>query len=203
MAWLVIAAGCAAAFMWVQDGRYGQPTLRPRGLVEPSIGETLPWPEELATSLIPGRPALLHFFNPDCPCSRFNLDHVRELSSHYGARISLILVIQSDRPPGATHPVEGLSAPFVHDVHGSIADLAGVYATPTAVVLDRSHRVSYVGNYTLTRYCADPAAQPARRALETVLGTQGDLAGSAEWEPIDAPTPFGCPLPSDDRENLD
>ncbi len=39
---------------------------------------------------------LLHFFNPGCPCSRFNLDHIRELTRTYGERVNIVAVLEED-----------------------------------------------------------------------------------------------------------
>lgn len=195
LAWILVALLAAGAVLWIQDGRYGQATPRPAGLEDAVIGAPLDWPDAIADHLRPGRPALLHFFNPDCPCSRFNLDHVRELRRRHTDDIDVVMVVESDATPGPGFQVPDLPVRHVHDVDGALADLAGVYATPVAVVLDREHRVTYVGNYTVTRYCNDPAGEPARVAIERTLGIAPSPTDATE-----APVPYGCPLPSDEAE---
>lgn len=191
-AWLLGAVAIAATILWLQDGRYGLPTPRPDGLPEVPAGASLPWPADVADLMQPERPTLLHFFNPDCPCSRFNLDHVRSLWSRHGHAVDFILVLECDEPPEADFDIDGLPVPILHDTSGELADLAGVYSTPVAVILDQDHAVSYVGNYTTTRFCVDPAGQTVRRVIEQLLG-EAPLDGG----PIASREPFGCQLPSD------
>lgn len=188
--WTLLSVCLTGYVMWVEDGRYGQPTKRPPGLVTPEVGAVLDWPVEVERHLQPGRPALLHFFNPDCPCTRFNLDLVRDLSREHGADVTFVLVLEASDATAAPDPIAGLPHRIVVDRGGAIADLAGVYSTPSAVVLDAAHALHYVGNYTKARYCSDPRQQPVPVALAQVTGRTG-------LEPVAAPVPFGCPLPSD------
>jgi hypothetical protein len=192
---MVTALAVSGMVFWKQDARYGLPTPRPSGTPAPPLGSAIAWPEPVARHLSADRPALLHFFNPDCPCSRFNLDHVRGLWSRFGSDLDVVLVVQSERSDLQGYRISGLPVPLILDTDGSLADLAGVYSTPVAVVLDANHTVVYVGNYTAARYCTDPNAEPARIAIERLLGVASDAAA-----PAVAPIPFGCPLPSDSAE---
>ena len=104
----VVAATCAmfagiCAAFWYEDLRYSRPTPRPAALVQPPIGSALDLSAALAQAGVDDRhrPVLVHFFNPDCPCSRFNVAHVRELARRFGDRVAIVGAVQTyeDGPP--------------------------------------------------------------------------------------------------------
>lgn len=135
----------------------------------------------------------LHFFNPLCPCSRFNIDHVRELRGSFGSRVDLVLVLEGDDRQALDEAALSLhvDAPHVCDLDGAIAQRFGVYATPQAVLLDSDRRLYFRGNYNTSRYCVERSTQFARRALESLTaGSPAPDFGEA------ASTAWGCSLPS-------
>lgn len=186
--------GLIVTAFWYQDWQYSLPTTRPAGLDQPAIGE------RLSLHGLPksdGRPVFLHFFNPDCPCSRFNVDHVRELIRKHGSNVRFIAVLQGDgnsKLLQASFEKLDWGIERVVDESGAIGRAAGVYATPQAVLIDGGNKLYYRGNYNLSRYCADPATEFARIALESML------AGKAA-RPMDPAeeTSYGCPLPRSRR----
>lgn len=160
---------------WQQDVRYALPTPRPVGLVQPSLGIRLdlPLPSD-------GLPTLLTFYNPDCPCSRFNVDHVLELQRRFGRRVRFVAICQSGDAPGMR---------TVHDPKCRIARTCGVYATPQAVLLDRDGNLYYRGNFNRSRYCREPQSEYARIAIDALL------RGAPRPEfPAAATTAYGCAL---------
>ncbi|MGH9425529.1 MAG: AhpC/TSA family protein [Terriglobia bacterium] len=180
---------------WYQDWQYSLPTPRPNGLMQPRVGERLSLPPALARLVERTRkPVALHFFNPDCPCSRFNLDHVRTLVQRYGSHVEFVAVLQgkNDGHPDTllkafrkTH-LEVLALP---DLAGSIARACGVYSTPQAVVINGT-KLFFRGNYNLSRYCATRETEFVRIALDALL------AGKAPpkfGEP--SSLAYGCELP--------
>lgn len=137
-----LLAGVAAMF-WYQDWQYAQPTARPAGLRQPLLGTPLDVPA-LKAHWRPGqRPLVLHFFNPECPCSRFNLEHVRELQRQFAGRTDFVAVLQGDASPVLEEAFRRTKSdmPFLVDTDGALASQFGVYATPQAVVLDRQGRL--------------------------------------------------------------
>ncbi len=66
------------------------PTALPRNYRSVQIGDQI----DVEGLEMKQKPVFLHFFSPDCPCSRFNLDHVRRLISKYGKEIDFIMVLQ-------------------------------------------------------------------------------------------------------------
>jgi hypothetical protein len=183
---------------WVQDVKFMLPTPKPLGLVQPEVGTTLPihaWlaPMGLSTT---GRPVHLHVFNPECPCSRFNADHIRELVKTYGRHVQFVGLVQL---PAGSNPEEkkdaqeqalalNLGMPLWIDEGGAIARAAGVYSTPQAVILNAKGALVFRGNYNKSRYHVNPRTEFARHALESLVGNGGT------FDNPNLPA-YGCELP--------
>lgn len=183
-----IALAAIAWVFWDQDVRYSLPTPTPQGLEQPQLGT----PVDLSTRLaLPaawqGRPLLLHFYNPDCPCSRFNADHVADLLQRYRDQVVFCEVLEADRAHADEDSGLGLRQ-FV-DADGSLAKALGVYSTPQAVLLDGQHRIRFRGNYNTSRYCSDRNTEFVRLAIEALL------AGQTYEPPVAATVSYGCELP--------
>jgi hypothetical protein len=183
--------GAIVAAFWFQDWRYSLPTPKPPGLIQPPLGATLAL---AGAGLAAGsRPVLLHFFNPACPCSNFNVDHIRSLLARYGRRVRFLAVLQGEGDAASLQRAFdklGLGMESVLDARGEIARLTGVYSTPQAVILDSQGRLYYRGNYNLARYCTSPETEFARLALESLV------AGlPAPPLTLAASTVYGCPRP--------
>jgi hypothetical protein len=195
LAILTSAASFAAigATFWYQDLQYSRPIPRPADVKAVAVGTRVQLPPaiEALRAARPGKPVHLHFFNPDCPCSRFNLDHVRDLVKAHGDAVLFVAVLrEADRAAlERAYRKLALHIPFVVD-DGRISGAVGVYSTPHAVILDSAGRLYYEGNYNLTRYCRDRQTQFARIALERVAA--GAPAPTFEGA---ATTAYGCPLP--------
>lgn len=201
-AWLVafnlLCGGIIAAAFWAQDWRYARPTPVPPGLTLPPVGARLEPPAALPRRDAAG-PLFVHFFNPACPCSRFNASHVRDLVAAFGDRVTFVAVVQDvEGPEGAKAALEryGLTLPSVADPEGDLAHAFGVYSTPQAVLLDGERRLVFRGNYNTSRYHAARATQFARLALEGLFAGGAPPSGAA-WLSDLARRAWGCALPSD------
>jgi hypothetical protein len=195
----VLLAALLALF-WYQDWRYSLPTPRPALFDPPVIGSTLVLPETLRALLPPAekRPVLLHFINPACPCSRFNLEHVRKLQQQFAHQVDIVAVTEGSNPDTLLAQFTRLdwNVSVVCDTNRSLAKLAGVYATPQAVILDPDGRLFYRGNYNTSRYCVAEQTQFVRIALESLLReSTNPLLQSAQ-----ATQAYGCALPVCVRE---
>jgi hypothetical protein len=182
---------------WEQDWKWGLPTPRPSGLTQPPIGSRAALPGVLGVRWAPssGRPLFLHFFNPDCPCSRFSQDHVRDLIRAYRDRVTIVAVIEPEGGVVSARTVASverdLGVPTLLDADGSLARAAGVYSSPQAVLVTTGGALYFRGNYNLARYCTDERTAFARIALEHLL------AGAPAYKaPREARIAYGCPLPS-------
>lgn len=173
---------------WFQDWQYSLPTPKPKGLPLPETGQPLRLTSLPGIPASPdGRPLFLHFFNPACPCSRFNLDYIRGLVREHGAQVRFIAVIES----GASCRNLHLPMPVVADADGAIARACGVYSTPQAVLLDTKGKLCYRGNYNAGRYCTERSTEFARLALEALLASRSPAVPSRA-----ATMAYGCQLPS-------
>ena len=183
--------------MWLQDWKWGLPTPRPEGLEQPAIGSAAALAAPLADvrAESPDKPLFLHFFNPDCPCSRFNEDHVRDLIRKHRDTTTFVAVIEPEGGPVNLDAVEIVAHKFgiraVLDADGEIGRALGVYSTPQAVVVATDGRLYFRGNYNLARYCTDARTEFARLALEHTLSGAPSFAA-----PPQAVIAYGCPFPA-------
>jgi hypothetical protein len=145
------------------------------------------------------RPVLLHFYNPDCPCSRFNLRHLRSLVWRYGKQVAFIAVLQGSDAKSLPSQFSrsGIAIETVTDSTGEIARACGVISTPQAVLLDTDRRLFYRGNYNLERYCDSPDTEFARIAIEALLSGKPCPAF-----PRAAAIAYGCALPANSQKEL-
>jgi hypothetical protein len=180
---------------WEQDLQYSLPTERPAALQQPAHGSQFALPPALAriVSRDAAKPLLIHFYNPDCPCSRFNREHVDTLRRRFAGAVQFVEVVEA-APQDAAPSDEAL--PYVVDGDGAIAAAFGVYSTPQAVLLDGERRLVYRGNFNTTRYCTTPQTQFVRIAIEALFGE-----GAPVRDPR-AEVAYGCPLPIDAPSEL-
>jgi hypothetical protein len=196
---LALAAGAAllsvaVTVMWYEDWRYSLPTPHPAGLEQPELGAAPMLPRALVeVRHSTSKPLFVHFFNPACPCSRFNLGHLRMLLRNYGPRVEFVAVLEGSASADELQrkwASLALHIPAMPDASGTIARALGVYATPQAAILDAGGRLYYRGNYNSSRYCANPSSEYARIALEALLAAQ-----PRPLYPDEAAVAWGCPLP--------
>lgn len=189
----LLLLGAAVGVLWWQDWRYSLPTPRPADLVQVAVGTRLGIRDlSQVAGLHPGRPILLHFFNPRCPCSRFNLDHIRALQQQWSSRVDFVAVVQGVPRKDTDRALErlGLTMNAIADPDGRIAGECGVYSSPQAVVLDPQGRLYFRGNYNAGRYCTDASTEFARMALDSLS------AGAPAPNFPGAGIAYGCELPS-------
>src|SRR5579859_2625096 len=89
------------------------------------------------------KPVFLHFFNPDCPCSRFNIPHFKSLVKLYGQQANFAIVVMTNKKYTAREIRDrfDLDVPVLFD--SAIAASCGVYSTPQAVIIDAQHKLFY------------------------------------------------------------
>ncbi|WP_254507644.1 DUF6436 domain-containing protein [Anatilimnocola floriformis] len=192
LTWLVLIVGeallasVAIGAFWFQEWQYALPTPRPAALQQPVVGDVIHLAELQPTT----KPIWLHFFNPACPCSRFNIDHVRDLIARFGDQVQIVAVLEADDDSLAQFKQLNLKCAAFVDHHGEFARRTGVYSTPQGVVLDEHCQLVYRGNYNLGRYCTSAETEFVRRALENCLAHRPPLTF-----PAAATVAIGCELP--------
>jgi hypothetical protein len=136
------------------------------------------------------KPLFLHFFNPDCPCSRFNITHFKTLVKQYGKDVDFGIVVLTAKEYTERQIQDKFGLRIQVSFDSSIAAACGVYSTPQAVIITAEHKLYYRGNYNKSRYCTDKNSNYAQIALDGLL--------NGNTNPIldrYALTAYGCRLP--------
>jgi len=189
----LLAVGSIGWIFWEQEAKYVLPTPVPPDFKEVKLGERI----DLSTFHISaGRVAMLHFFNPDCPCSRFNMMEFERIASKYRDRADVYVVLQSsDNGDAETFRTKyDLNLPILLDNNGAISDRCGIYSTPQSVVLDKASKLYFKGNYNAARYCTRKETSFAEIAMDHLLKDEA----LPLWVTTELALPYGCTLPSDD-----
>ena len=187
---LVLIFGFIAAIFWYNEWRYSLPTPVPPNFHPIALNQKI----NLGDKFVPGRkrPVFLHFFNPACPCSRFNIPHFNTLVKEYGSKINFAVVVMA---PGKGYTPEkimrqfNLQVPVLFDT--SLASICGVYSTPQAVLIDTNQTLYYRGNYNRARYCTDIKTNYAQMAIAACL----EVRKQPDFNQY-ALTAYGCSVPS-------
>lgn len=190
----VLLTVITGAFWW-QEWQYLLPTPVPEHYQPVFSGDTLS-ASILKRNRIKNtkKATFLHFFSPYCPCSRFNIAHVRYLVERYGDEVNFYAVVFNDSeyemPPIDFAEKYDVPIPTRTDKDDQIAAACGVYATPQAAIITPDGRLFYRGNYNLSRYCTDRSTNFAEQALGALLDGKNppDFGKNATRA-------YGCELP--------
>lgn len=178
-----------ALIFWVEEWKYAQPTPKPLTLREVHQGDVVRLPERIQSE----KPVFLHFYNYECPCSRFNIKEFESLVYRFGKDISFFAVLQTDDHPRAIEQFKrkyDLGIPIIEDPEGKLASALGVYSTPQAVIIDKG-KIYFKGNYNKARFCTTRNTKFAEIALKALLAGE-----EAPVFPEIALISYGCELPS-------
>jgi hypothetical protein len=170
--WIAIAlllsvTSAIGAIFWTTELKYSLPTPVPQNYHDVNIGTELKLGYVMSNS---SKPLMLHFFNPGCPCSRFNIPHIQSLIKKYGDKVDFAVVVMSNKDNLTAEDIKekfNADIPVVFD--RSIATVCGVYSTPQAVIIDKNSKLYYRGNYNKARYCTEKNSEYARIALDSLL----------------------------------
>jgi thiol-disulfide isomerase/thioredoxin len=188
--WLTILFGGITYLFWKNEYKYTLPTPVPKNYKDVAVGKHINLHGKLGT--ISGKPLFLHFFNPDCPCSKFNIPHIESLVKKYGDKMTFVIVVIGKDPKYTEQDIQDkfdLTVPVLFDK--SIADSCGVFSTPQAVILDVNRKLYYRGNYNRSRYCADNKSNFAQIAIDSLL----NKSKNPSFDKI-ALKAYGCTLPN-------
>jgi hypothetical protein len=188
---LALCTLCVGCVFWKQELQYRLPTPVPQAYAPVPVGTAI----HLTGSLSGQKARFLHFYNPDCPCSRFNVQHLRMLIGNYNDSISIAIVVASDEDLSRARKAFGDQVEFVTDIQGAIASACGVYSTPQAAIIDREGKLYYRGNYNISRYCTSRASNFAELSLLALMKNQ-----MAPQFGLLATESYGCSLARDGDE---
>ncbi|SMD06505.1 DUF6436 domain-containing protein [Pedobacter nyackensis] len=187
--WLILLFSAVAALFWYSDWVYQQPTPVPENYQTTNFGQLITLKAPLAA--LKNKPLFLHFFNPDCPCSRFNIKNFKSLVKQYNTQVNFSVVVMTTK----NYTIEEIQKKFDLNIpvlfDSAIATSCGVYSTPQAVLLDNDHKLYYRGNYNKSRYCTEEKTNYAKMAITGLLNDHATIAFNKS-----ALQAYGCQLPN-------
>lgn len=192
-----ITLGTIGVIFWNQELKFVKPTPVPEDFVPVSPGDSVDLSHLLGSV---EKDIFVHFYNYDCPCSRFNMKEFEFMVHDYEDRVQFLAVIQSENK--SQKEIEefeekyGLGIPTVMDPDGKIAKALGVYSTPQAVIISKG-KVFFKGNYNKARFCTSKNTKFAELALEALVNNK-----PAPHFPELAYVPYGCELPVNESEKF-
>jgi hypothetical protein len=165
---LIAVFGGIVAIFWYQEIQYLLPTPVPKNyrVVLPSAIV------KFDSVLIPQqsvKPKLLHFFSPECPCSRFNIKHFLSLNKKYRDAIEFYVVIADRKYLGSAQYMVGKNIPIVVDTDEKLAKACGVYSTPQAALIQHTNQLYFRGNYNRSRFCTNKNSNFVQMALDSLI----------------------------------
>src|ERR1700748_363288 len=90
VSWLVVIAIAVGTLFWYNELQYQLPTPVPEHYTSVKPGHLINFGGDLRTDHI--KPLFLHFFNPSCPCSRFNIKQFRSIVEDYKSKVTFKIV---------------------------------------------------------------------------------------------------------------
>lgn len=167
ISWIVILFGAIGVLFWYNELQYQLPTPIPENYKAVNPGTLVKLNAKLKINT--SKPLFLHFFNPICPCSRFNIKMFKSLVAQYGQQVNFVIVVISDRTFTEKEIQDkfNLNIPVTFDQ--SLATACGVYSTPQVALIDNKGKLYYRGNYNVSRYCTDEKTNYARQAIDGLL----------------------------------
>jgi hypothetical protein len=181
---LAVIATCFVGIcylLWKEYFKYTLPASIPYNYKSVKAGETISLFKEHKGLM------LLHFYNPNCPCSKFNSTYIRQLYKKHKDELSFFVVVEKAYLKDYKNQFD---FNLIED-DGSLADSLGVYATPQAVILKDGILV-YRGNYNKTRFCTDKDTYFPEMVLDSLLNNK-----PLPKLPAAASQSYGCNLHSD------
>lgn len=164
--WMLLLCAAISVLFWQNEFKYSLPTPVPKNYHEIAMGSKI----DLKCCTTDTRPVFIHFFNPDCPCSRFNIPHVSGLIKKYGDQVNFKIVVLNKLKNFTIEEIqEKFDAKIPVYFDDGIAKSCGVFSTPQAVIINTSGDLYYRGNYNKTRYCTNADSNYAQIAIDALL----------------------------------
>jgi hypothetical protein len=168
--WLV---GTVYAFWWfqVRDLRPFAPEAEQMAVFE---GEQLAGKLQAllqSTSATTDKAVVVHFWNPDCACNKFNDPHVRQIIEQYRASgVQFVTVAAAGRNPQqiAARARSTFDTPVLIDAGLQSAGVMPT-STPAAAVLTAEGQLAYFGPYSEGAFCGAQGGAFVEKALDAVL----------------------------------
>lgn len=167
--WLGCLLVAIGALFWHNEWKYSLPTPVPANYRPVAVGTHVNLGQAFDLQAN-NRPLFLHFYNPKCPCSRFNIPHFQALVQQYQPQVDFGVVVMAQDDSYTEEEIQGkldLDIPVAFDP--AIAQACGVYSTPQAVLLTADRNLYFRGNYNKSRYCTNKDSNYAQQAIDLLL----------------------------------
>jgi Redoxin len=174
--WIIMLFGAIGALFWYNELQYQLPTPIPENYKAVNRGELIKLSTELKIN--PSKPLFLHFFNPICPCSKFNIKMFKSLVAQYGDKVNFVVVVISNKTYTAKQIQDKFDLNIPVSFDQSLAPACGVYSTPQVALINNKHKLYYRGNYNSSRYCTDEKTNYAQQAINGLLDNNQTLTFS-------------------------
>lgn len=105
------------------------------------------------------RVTLVHFWDPDCSCNRFNEPHVKELIEKYAQQnIQFVIVARTSQPALKNKVLARARQTFSHPAVVQViseqdVEFAAMPSTPSVAVLNEQNKLMYFGPYSVGAVC--------------------------------------------------
>lgn len=99
---------------------------------------------------------VVHFYNPDCPCNKFNEAHVRELMTHYGNQgVRFVVVVNPASSLGQQQAMARAKQIFNHPAVIGFRQIRDIHppSSPAVAILDAQGQLAYFGPYSVGAVC--------------------------------------------------
>lgn len=153
------------------------------------------WPERWGAFKGEGRPTLIMFAHPKCPCTAASLDELLEAlaSSASDVEVRFAFYKPGDEPDSWTQGANWSAAASIRgailaiDPDGEMARVFGATTSGCVMFYDTRGELQFSGGITPSR--GHEGWNPGRSALEALLSGRGGGVESTGSAPV-----FGCPL---------
>lgn len=195
---LSILSGIGFIF-WHQEWKFSKPTPIPYNHTSIQTGDSLSIDLLFSLGLKADEQLFVHFYNFDCPCSRFNIKEFQHLVMQYESKVKFLAVLETiDRSDSEIQNFKekyDLGIDIHLDKDGSIAKKLGIYSTPQAVLI-KNQQIYFSGNYNKARFCTTKNTKFASLALSAMVeGKEPPVF------PELATVAYGCELPANGNNN--
>lgn len=114
---------------------------------------------------------VLHFWDPDCACSRFNEAHVEQITASYAAMGVRFLVVDRRASPAQGPDLYDAFGQHVERYAAPLQPLEqlAIPASPAAAVFDREGRLAYFGPYSEGAACLTGNGDFVEQVLDKLL----------------------------------
>ena len=139
--------------------------------------------------------SVIHFWDPDCPCSRFNEVHVKKIISSYIAKNVQFTIVVKGGTAEARHEHMRLAQQVFQDsavkeIRSDWPVQNGPPSSPAVAVINRQGQLVYFGPYSLGARCAPDKG----KFVETVLDKLDSEKNSASKKQLNT-LAVGCFCP--------